>query len=167
MAPKIMPEVRKILYATDLSGNAGFAFAYAMSLANKYNAGITVLYVLEDRQSYADTVAVTALGSQKWHEVRKANEANVIRMLKERLQNFCSEASAEVPECPFLTDDIIVKIGDPAEVILKEVDNKGYDLVVMGAHGHGILADAMIGSVSRRVVRRCKKPVLVIRLPAE
>jgi nucleotide-binding universal stress UspA family protein len=35
----------------------------------------------------------------------------------------------------------------------------------MGAHGHGVLADAVMGSVSRRVVRRCKKPVLVIRLP--
>ncbi|MGD8285931.1 MAG: universal stress protein [Desulfobacterales bacterium] len=37
----------------------------------------------------------------------------------------------------------------------------------MGAHGQGILTNAVIGSTSRRVVRRCKKPVLVVRLPEE
>ena len=42
-----------------------------------------------------------------------------------------------------------------------------FDFVVMGAHGHGVLEDAMIGSTSRRVLRRCKKPVLVVRLPED
>ena len=54
---------------------------------------------------------------------------------------------------------------NPVDEILQEVENNEYDMVVMGAHGHGALADAIMGSVSRRVVRRCKKPVLVIRLP--
>jgi len=50
---------------------------------------------------------------------------------------------------------------------LQEIENNSYDLVVMGAHGQSALADAVMGSTSRRVVRRCKKPVLVIRLPEE
>jgi nucleotide-binding universal stress UspA family protein len=37
----------------------------------------------------------------------------------------------------------------------------------MGTHGHGTLADAMMGSTARRVLRRSKKPVLVVRLPEE
>jgi nucleotide-binding universal stress UspA family protein len=37
----------------------------------------------------------------------------------------------------------------------------------MGTHGHGILEEAIIGSTARRVVRRSKKPVLVVRLPEE
>jgi nucleotide-binding universal stress UspA family protein len=44
----------------------------------------------------------------------------------------------------------------------KEIKN---DMVVMGAHGHGAIADAVMGSVSRRVIRRCSKPVLLMRLP--
>jgi nucleotide-binding universal stress UspA family protein len=65
------------------------------------------------------------------------------------------------------TDDIIVKIGNPVEEILLEVEDKSYDMVVMGAHGHNALANALMGSTSRRVVRRSKKPVLVVRLPEE
>jgi nucleotide-binding universal stress UspA family protein len=167
MPPKVIPQIKKILYATDLSMNARHAFAYAMSLANKYGAGITLLHVLEDKHTYADTLVVTALGNEKWQELRKANEAKVMEMLKERLQNFCKDANSELPECPFITDEVLVKIGDPVEEILKEAYKKDYDLVVVGAHGHGMIADAMIGSVSRRVLRRCKKPVLVVRLPSE
>lgn len=167
MPPKIIPQIKKILYATDLSKNARHAFAYAMSLANNYGAGITILNVLEDKHTYADALVVTALGNEKWQELRKANEARVMEMLKERLENFCNEARSELPECPFITDEVLVKIGDPVEEILKEVYEKDYDLVVVGAHGHGMIADAMIGSVSRRVLRRCKKPVLVVRLPPE
>jgi nucleotide-binding universal stress UspA family protein len=82
---------KKILYTTDLSQYARYEFGYVASLANRYDAGITIFHVLE-------------------------------------------------------------------------VENNDYDLVVMGAHGHGALADALMGSVSRRVVRRSKTPVLVVRL---
>ncbi|MBN1106314.1 MAG: universal stress protein [Deltaproteobacteria bacterium] len=167
MAPKVIPQIKKILYVTDLSKNARHAFAYAISMANRYGAGVTILHVLEDKQSYADLLVITELGSEKWQEIRKANEMKVMEMLKGRLQDFCGEASSELPECPFITDEVLVKIGDPVEEILKEAYEKNYDLVVMGAHGHGMIADAMIGSVSRRVLRRCKKPVLVVRLAAE
>jgi len=33
-------------------------------------------------------------------------------------------------------------------------------------NGQGILAEAMLGSTSRRVLRRCEKPVMVVRLPS-
>jgi nucleotide-binding universal stress UspA family protein len=35
----------------------------------------------------------------------------------------------------------------------------------MGTHGHGVIADVLIGSTARRVVRQSPIPVLVIRLP--
>ena len=44
-----IPPIKKILYATDLSENARYAFGYAVSLANQYDAKITILHVLEDR----------------------------------------------------------------------------------------------------------------------
>jgi len=67
----------------------------------------------------------------------------------------------------FETDVIIVERGNPVEQILKQSDEKKCDLIVMGTHGHGTLADAMMGSTARRVLRRSKKPVLVVRLPEE
>jgi len=73
--------------------------------------------------------------------------------------------SSSMTSCPFLVDEILVQEGIPVDEILKAVDSKNCDMIVMGTHGYGMFADALIGSTARRVVRRCKKPVMVIRLP--
>ncbi|RLF56739.1 MAG: universal stress protein, partial [Thermoplasmata archaeon] len=44
----MVPEIKKILYPTDLSKNARYAFSYAASMANHYGAGVTILHVLEE-----------------------------------------------------------------------------------------------------------------------
>jgi nucleotide-binding universal stress UspA family protein len=93
----------------------------------------------------------------------KNNIEKVIENIEARIRGICDELAAKVPECPFMANEVIVKIGHPVEEILKLADH--YDLVVMGSHGRGILADAMMGSTSRRVLRRCPKPVLIVRLP--
>ncbi len=41
-------QIKKILYATDISESAVHAFSYAVSLANMYGAGITILHVLTE-----------------------------------------------------------------------------------------------------------------------
>lgn len=164
MDPATIPEIKKILYTTDLSEHARYAFSYAMSLANQYGAGITILHVLESSPS-SESLVTNVIGKEKWDKIRKENEEEVVNTIRQRLENFCEEVTREVPECPFITDEIVVKIGNPADEILNLVDSRDYDLVVMGAHGHGFLGSAMMGSISRRVVRHSKKPVLVIRLP--
>jgi nucleotide-binding universal stress UspA family protein len=165
MGEAMIPEIKKILYTTDLSENARHAFSYAASLANRYDAGITILYVLEEISPTTDNLVVGILGREKWNELRGNNEKEVLDTLKSRLTKFCEDVQAELPACPFITDKIKVLIGKPVDEILQEVEKGDYDMVVMGAHGHGVLSDAFMGSVSRRVVRRCKKPVLVVRLP--
>ena len=49
----MIPEIKNILYATDLSENARYAFGYAVSLANRCDAKITVLHVVEELSSFA------------------------------------------------------------------------------------------------------------------
>lgn len=163
----MIPDIKKILCPTDLSKNAEHAFQYAASLANRYGARITLLHVLEDMSPYRDSLMMNILGEEKWKSLMQANKEKIVQDLKDRLGKFCETISAQLPSCPFITDDIVVLIGNPVELILEQAEKSNCDLVVMGTHGHGILGDAMIGSVSRRVVRRCKKPVLVVRLPKE
>ena len=55
--------------------------------------------------------------------------------------------------------------GNPVEVILNVAKEKNCDLIVMGTHGMGTLADVVMGSTARRVIRRSPTPVLVVRLP--
>jgi nucleotide-binding universal stress UspA family protein len=56
------PVIKKILYATDLSENARHAFGYAVSLANRYDAGIIVLHVVEELSSFARSMVEEILG---------------------------------------------------------------------------------------------------------
>jgi nucleotide-binding universal stress UspA family protein len=163
----MIPEFTKILYTTDLSENARHAFGYAAGIANRYNAGITVLHVLEDMSPSADSLVINMIGQKKWSELRRKNEQEVLQTVRARLKAFCDDVSSNFPACRFITDDILVRVGNPVEEILNQVAAGGYDLVVMGAHGRGILSDTLMGSTSRRVLRRCKTPVLVIRLPEE
>ncbi|MGH9619531.1 MAG: universal stress protein [Bryobacteraceae bacterium] len=53
--------------------------------------------------------------------------------------------------------------GDPGDEIVKWVERKGCDLVAMSTHGHGFLADLLLGSASRHVQHRISVPVLLLR----
>jgi nucleotide-binding universal stress UspA family protein len=161
----MVPQIKRILYATDLSENAKHAFTYAATIANKFDAKITVLHVLEAIPSNTEWQIVEYLGVDGWKEVQKNKKQEVIDNIKKNLNNFCEEMYSSFKSCPFLVDEMIIKEGVPVDEILKAVDSKNCDMVVMGTHGYGLLADALIGSNARRVVRRCKKPVMIIRLP--
>jgi nucleotide-binding universal stress UspA family protein len=161
----MIPEIKKILYTTDLSKNARFAFSYAASLANQYGAKVTIFHVLEDLPAGSKGLVTSVIGDTRWQELKKRNEEEVLDTIKMRLKNFCEDMGAELKDCPFIVDNILVKIGQPVQEILDLAKSTNFDIVVMGTHGQGILADAMMGSTARRVIRRSEIPVLVIRLP--
>ena len=54
-------------------------------------------------------------------------------------------------------------VGPVAETIAKTAEKGGYDLVMIGSHGHGALLNLVLGSVATKVLAGCKVPVLVIR----
>jgi len=161
----MIPEIKRILYATDLSENAKHAFTYAATIANRFDAKITVLHVVETIPSNTEWQIVEYLGEDRWKEIQKNKKQEFVESTKKSLNNFCADMSSTMTSCPFLVDEILVKEGIPVDEILKAVDSKNCDMIVMGTHGYGMFADALIGSTARRVVRRCKKPVMVIRLP--
>ena len=173
--PKV--EVKKILYATDLSESARYAFAYALSLAKLYGARITFLHVLPEVSEVMDSHIIGYISEDRWEEIKAqhSSEAREALIGKKRdsaaakavLDQFSEDAKNGQEGSDFLTDEVIVEKGNPVEQILKQAEDKNCDLIVMGTHGQGTLADVMIGSTARRVLRRSKKPVLVVRLPEE
>lgn len=164
MNPAI-PKIKTILYATDLSENASYAFNYAVSLANQYGAKITVLHVMETLSSSAVSQINAFLGDKKWQEIQEWKEREFMETIRDRIANFCEKKSTELNECPFIVEDILIRQGNPAKEILAQAGGGDYDMLIMGSHGHGLLADALLGSTARRVVRKCRKPVMVVRLP--
>ena len=163
----MIPEIKKILYATDLSENARYAFGYAASLANHYGAGITILHVLEELSPNALAIVGGMLGKKGWEDLKKRNEERIIQAIRDRIEGFCEAESGKMPACHFIIDHVIVEIGQPVDRIIRQTEKTDCDMVVMGSRGQGMLAEAMLGNTSRRVLRRCRKPVLVVRLPVE
>jgi len=163
----MIPQINQILYATDLSENARLAFGYAASMSNSFGAQITILHVLEEPSRSATVRLESLLGEDRWKELQSRNVQDVLDTVKARLEKFCDDMKEELISCPFVVKGVLVRQGDPSTVILKESGTENYDLIVMGTHGLGRLADAMVGSTARRVVRMSNTPVMVIRLPEE
>jgi nucleotide-binding universal stress UspA family protein len=161
----VIPDIQRILYATDLSENARYAFGYALSLAQRYDARITVLHVLEDLSPTALLLIGDIIGEKRWSSLKKEKENTLFSAMKARLQSFCDEYTQNAPECSLTVDQIVVDTGQPVDKVIETAEKNNCDVIVMGSRGQGMLAEVMIGSTSRRVLRRCKKPVLVVRLP--
>jgi nucleotide-binding universal stress UspA family protein len=53
--------------------------------------------------------------------------------------------------------------GNPAREITKYADSVNADLIVVGSHGYGAIAGALIGSVSRGILHGTTRPVLIVR----
>ena len=59
--------------------------------------------------------------------------------------------------------DAELAYGEPAQQIIKWIENKGCDLVAMSTHGHRFLADLFLGTTASRVQHSISVPVLLLR----
>lgn len=55
------------------------------------------------------------------------------------------------------------KVGPAGDTIAAMADKGGFDLLMMGSHGHGTLRNLVMGSVATKVLAHCSTPVLLIR----
>ena len=161
----MVPKIKKILYATDLSDSARNAFGYAADLAQRYGAMITILYVMENMSHIVETEVKEMVGQKEWDKLKSERLNYVTKKIKSRLEDFCQEMNSEIDSCRLLVEDVLVIRGNPPEEILTVSKDINADMIVMGSYGHNILEDAFIGGTARKVVKQSEKPVLVIRLP--
>lgn len=142
-------EMKRILWPTDLSGNAEKAIPFVDSLSEKYQTEIHVLYVIEELARHEpwygefDDSHIEEI--QKW-EKKKAGE---------RLDQICEQY---LKGCPLYLKEIA--IGDPAEEILKFVEDRKIDMVVMTSRGRK--SRFSFGSVTEKVLKNSPVPVTVI-----
>jgi nucleotide-binding universal stress UspA family protein len=156
----MIPQIKKILYATDLSKNSEYAFYYAVDMAKRHGAEIVVVHAVEPMPASVFGTS-TAKAEHSQHEVS-------IEVFRNRLQKFCEKVEEKNSlACVHLVAKMLVEVGYPAEEILKAADEEGCDLIILGSHGKGFLKHTFLGSVSRSVLERSRKPVFTIPLPSE
>jgi nucleotide-binding universal stress UspA family protein len=164
----MIPQIKKIMYATDLTKNSSYAFYFAADLARKHDAKIVMLHSITPIPQTVYYEAGLADGNSTLKKVKEKEREQDVAEVKKRLQEFCQKAESQIGSpCVDLVSNVIVKEGYPVEEILNTADKEGCDVIVLGTHGKGLLKQAFLGSVARSVLERARKPVLIIPLPAE
>lgn len=144
--------LQRILVASDFSETSALAVSYAIEMAEKFNAELHVVNVLEtplplmvDGIAWLPPEIIEAADKCAASRLERTIPAEARQQLAVTL-HLCRGA-------PFL--EIIQYARDPQ-----------IDLIVMGTHGRrGAIAHVLLGNVAEKVVRKAPCPVLTIRHP--
>jgi nucleotide-binding universal stress UspA family protein len=143
-----MTAIKNILCALDLSEHSPTVAEYAASLARLYRAGVTVLYVAPELSSYVSFYVPQMPVEMTERMNQEADE--IMRQLVE--DKFAGIETRRVIGSGYVPDEI-----------MKQLEEIGADLVVMGTNGRRGLNRLLLGSVAESVIKTSKVPVLIIR----
>ncbi|MBY4678927.1 universal stress protein [Marinobacterium arenosum] len=161
----MLPEVRKILYSTDLSKGSTAAFEHAAYLAKKTGAEIHILHVVEKLSADAKITFKTYVmdaGSRRDFFEERLNHAK--QKLAERQETFWRSVDPDERKIREQIKEIHVVESYPAEAILKLSKELEVDLIIMGTHEKGIM-HTFLGSVAKNVLNRSRIPMMIVPLP--
>lgn len=146
-----MQVFKHILVPTDFHETSGAALELAVSMAQAFNAKITLLHVWEvPIYPYMDFMLNSSLISRV-EDAAVKGLADALDKLRKR-----------VP-----TAESKLKMGLPWHGVLEAINELGVDLVIMGTHGRHGLGRMTLGSVAERVVRLAPVPVLTVHAPSD
>ena len=143
-----MIALKNILVPHDFSETSESAMKYAVELARMFGAKLHVLHVSERARFEMAT------------ELPLGLDLSLEDAIRERLLKIMT--TAEQRE---LKPSFQVQAGTPYAEIVRYAKDAAIDLIVMGTHGRGAVAHAVMGSVAERVVRHAPCPVLTVRHP--
>lgn len=164
----------RILYPTDGSQGADAVKDHVADLADKYDARIHLLYVVDSDHSKSsmtlqrgdDGVWKTGMVSRGKGEDKggmSKNKVDVLDVLQREGEELVQEVAGEISNSGRKTKTAC-KRGKPHRVINKYAEENDIDLIAMGTHGRSGVQRQIIGSVTEKVVRTSNTPVLTVRV---
>lgn len=148
-----MIALKNIVVATDFGEAAGTALAYGRDFARAFSARLHVVHVVDD-------VSANAM-------VGMAAPPLDLRTVQANFEDDARQALGAL-----VTDDdtrtldvrtVMIRNHDPARALLDFAREVSADLIIVGTHGRGALAEFFLGSVAQRVLRIAPCPVLTVR----
>ncbi|EWS55626.1 universal stress protein [Methylibium sp. T29] len=142
-----MTSLTSILAATDFSVDGNNAVRRAALLAHEHGAHLRILHVLNAagckplRDWFSPTLDLDLKASQARDALRRL--------------------AVEVSGAYDLTASVEVIVGDPFETLMQASEH--VDLVVLGQRGHGRFKGLLAGRTVDRMIRTCRRPVLVVK----
>ena len=139
----------KLLVAVDLSKASSYVIEAAHRVASATNAEVCVLHTI---------ISLPGIAGPDFNPVMEYQEMSG-RYQDERDE--LSELVAQLVDADVNATALMVQ-GDPVKTILTEAERLDAELVVIGSHGHGMMFDALVGSISAGILRKSTIPVLVV-----
>ena len=59
--------------------------------------------------------------------------------------------------------NVVIERGIPEETVIKYANSRDYDIITLGSRGLNSLQEIMMGSLSRKVVKKSEIPVLIVK----
>jgi nucleotide-binding universal stress UspA family protein len=146
--------IRTILVPIDFSIHSRNALKYAVPLAEKFDAKLRLVYVVEPTIYPADLGFGQVVLPGVEEELREKGEGELEALIGKEIGKRVSASAS-------------VRSGNPHQEILREAAETGADLIVVATHGHSGVEHMLFGSTAERVVRRSPVPVLIIRPQTE
>jgi nucleotide-binding universal stress UspA family protein len=140
-------EIKRIAVPTDYSQSASVAMDYAVQMAKKFGAEITLIHVLEEG-AYAGIFA-------------PSNKTEYVE--KERAQLRLQEEAHALESQYGINVSQVIRSGRIYDEIIQAAQEANVDLIVMGTHGVAGWAEFFAGSNAFRVVTQSPCPVLTIQ----
>src|SRR5208283_299947 len=113
------PQIKKILYATDLTKNSAYAFYFAVDLAQKHDAKIIILHCMAEIPPSAYLAAPFMAVSSILGQAKEQEADEDIEEIKKRLQGFSKKVGSQMGLSGVdLVSDTIVTMGYAVEEIL-------------------------------------------------
>ena len=144
--------MKKILIATDGSACSAEAIDFGVELASEHEAAVIFVHVAPA----TDVIAVNGGFGMAGVMPRMPHELSAYDRAPLEDAEQIAEQHAVHASCKLL-------VGDPVDEIVAYADSEDVDLIVIGSRGHGALASALLGSVSRKVLSESKRPVAIVR----
>ena len=142
-----MADIKRIVVPTDFSAPADAALTYAIDLASKLGATVSLVHVFDDP---------SGIHSGEYVPMPSEMRGEILADLRRRLAELvATRGHSELnPQ---------VLIGPTARTIVESARESGADLIVIGTHGRHGVSRLLMGSVAERVVRTATCPVLTVR----
>jgi len=149
--------MKTIVVAVDFSNATPGVLAMASELAKAFGAQLRLFHVVEPEPSY------TAYGfTPDEFPALHAYQDEAKRRAAAKLEELLAKVK---PGLPGATSQIAE--GSPLHALLDYIKESGADFVVLGSHGHGVIASLLLGSVAEGMVRKAAVPTLIVPAPAE
>lgn len=141
--------IQSILVPLDFSPPSRKALDYAVALARRFRAKLTLLHVVEPVAT-PDFAASFPLAME---------DDRLMAAAKRELEG--AVKAARIPRA--MVEKILVRFGRSFHEIAGAARSRKVDLIVISTHGYTGLKHALLGSTTERVVRHAPCPVLVVR----